>query len=909
MNILNKLTLKNLKLNKTRTIVTIIGIMLSTILIMSVAGMTTSMQQTMIADQINFTGDQELYFKNTNSEFIEKINTNRDVQEVYVQSELGCAVAPNARNEYRPYINLVGLTKNSFENGFNIKLSEGRFPENENEVIVTVDSLVSYDSDLKVGDKITLDLGTRIASNGEVLSDFDDLAEFIYNEYDDEGNVTLEVTESIENTQPKALTVVGIIKNGTGFQLLGESWSACNSMITLVNDYTDAKKINAYVNIKPESEKNFIEITEHITGLSNSSVEALWSTDPFFMVYSTEENAATQLLKEEIEQNENFDSVVANTMLLDYKGYSVSESSMKSFYTFVLLGAFVIVFASAFIIRNSFAISITEKTKLYGKLISVGATPKQVKRNVLFEGIVLGLIGVSLGLILGAGVVALLIWLMNLLLSDFLYGSVFVYSLPWWVPFFTIGMSALVIFFSTYAAADRASKIAPVVAIRGNNYVKLSKNKKKYKTPAYIKKIFGIGGDIAYKNLKRNKKKYRTTVISIIVSISIFITVSSFVDYGMKYSKNMYGEIKHNFIVYGCTEEQGDVITSFDGLTDVIRVKDNYNTYVKGFNGFSDAYKANDEFYDPTDPYYTSDTHYLTGIILEEEYFKEFVEAFEFDYEQVKDKAIIYNVFNYADEKGKLCSDRLFDISKDAKFDITFNADDSNDGSVKCEVTGVDFGGEIITSHIPFDNLFPLYSGTVILSESWAENNINNASMFNSTIYMNCEDPEELRDAINELGYYNVECENHQEFIDQIDNFILVISIFAYGFITVISLIGVTNIFNTVSTNMNLRRKDFAILRSVGMTKKEFNKMIKLETLFYGAKALAIGLPLGILGSILVFIAYNDMSAYSSAYMFPWVAVLLCVVCVFALLWFIIKYSFSKIKKQNIIETIRNDNI
>ena len=171
MKILSKLTLKNLSLNKTRTAVTIIGIMLSTALIMVVAGMMSSLQQTSIAQEINYSGNYEFALGDTNAEFINEIRPNRDVDEIYVQAELGCAKAPNPKNENRPYINITGLSKNCFESGFNIVLEDGRFPENDSDVILTKDALKNYDPNLKVGDKITLDVGTRVASNGEIISD------------------------------------------------------------------------------------------------------------------------------------------------------------------------------------------------------------------------------------------------------------------------------------------------------------------------------------------------------------------------------------------------------------------------------------------------------------------------------------------------------------------------------------------------------------------------------------------------------------------------------------------------------------------------------------------------------------------------------------------------------------------
>ena len=109
--------------------------------------------------------------------------------------------------------------------------------------------------------------------------------------------------------------------------------------------------------------------------------------------------------------------------------------------------------------------------------------------------------------------------------------------------------------------------------------------------------------------------------------------------------------------------------------------------------------------------------------------------------------------------------------------------------------------------------------------------------------------PDKLQDDIDEYlksetGYslYNVSKD-----MKSMQSMFLLISIFLYGFIIVIALIGITSIFNTITTSMELRSKEFAMLKSVGMTKKEFNKMVRLESVFYGTKSLLIGIPIGII--------------------------------------------------------------
>ena len=148
---------------------------------------------------------------------------------------------------------------------------------------------------------------------------------------------------------------------------------------------------------------------------------------------------------------------------------------------------------------------------------------------------------------------------------------------------------------------------------------------------------------------------------------------------------------------------------------------------------------------------------------------------------------------------------------------------------------------------------------------------------------------------------------NIEEIVKQQKAMLIVVSIFLYGFITVITLIGVTNIFNTITTNMNLRQKEFAMLKSIGMTKKEFNRMINLETLFYCTKALVYGIILGILGSYGIYKAFAV--DFDAGYQFPTIAIVICIIFVFLIVYMIMKYSISKINKQNIIETIRNENI
>ena len=175
-----------------------------------------------------------------------------------------------------------------------------------------------------------------------------------------------------------------------------------------------------------------------------------------------------------------------------------------------------------------------------------------------------------------------------------------------------------------------------------------------------------------------------------------------------------------------------------------------------------------------------------------------------------------------------------------------------------------------------------------------------------SVITINSKNDQDLENDLDkldqELFIYNLKRNNQDS-----KSMLVIVSIFLYGFITVITLIGVTNIFNTITTNMALRKKEFATIKSIGMTKKEFNKMINLEILFYLTKSLFYGIILGLIGSYLVYLSFA--SNYDAGFIIPIKSIIICSISVIILITIIMKYAIRKTDKQNIIEAIRNENI
>lgn len=893
MKILNKLTVKNLKLNKSRTIVTIIGIMLSCALIMVVAGMAASAQQTMVNLQINMTGNYDLFVKGANKKIIDNAQANRNVKDIYIKQNLGCAYLPQAKFDTKPYINVVAFNEKSFTDCFNVTLKEGRLPQNGNELVLSQSVIENSKADYKIGDTVALDLGKRVYASGDEIP-LDDTDYF----NDTNG------TEKLVDTHKKTYTVVGVFNKVSSSYFAADSISASSSAFTLAEENADINDL--FISFTSDGEKDYITTSGEILNLTGDDFESLKNN---FEVYL---------------ENGDFDEADINKDLLRYKGFALSDEYMRMLFSLAVIIIVIIAISSIFVIRNSFAISITEKTKLYGMLASIGATSKQIRHNVLFEGFVLGIIGIPAGILLGVGVIALLVVILNALLENMLNGISFVYAVPWWVAVISAVMSAVIILFSTLSSAFRASKIAPITAIRGNNDIKINK-KKSYKSPKFIKKLFGVGGEIAYKNLKRSKKKYRTTVISIIITVAMFISISTFIEYGMKITGDHFKDISYNITVHANDElsydEYENVYKRIIADTDINSSVKACENYYGNIVGLTDYYTEDAKAAELSG----GDLAYVFGV--DNKSFKEYVTALGYNYDDVKDKALITNDFKYYNSDNILIKGKEFDLPMNTVVKLYPNGTPSytEDDIKEIQKTDPDFVYnpddyksvdlviyDTINKEVPGSIVSSIMStlneGSVLVSEDYFKKLFAEDNEYTSrVIVIDSADPVNTVEYINNLDIENLDVFNINEQKEQMNAIVLIIAIFAYGFIIVISLIGITNVFNTINTNMRLRSKEFAMLKSIGMTKKEFNRMIRLESLFYGLKSLLIGVPLGLLGGYAIFKATGNTIMLD--YSFPTMAVLISIVFVFFVVWLIMKLSISKVNRQNIIETIRNDNI
>lgn len=884
MKLLNKLTLKNLRLNKVRTIVTIVGIMLSAALITVVSGMALSGRQTMIDAQKTWSGDYDVSLDIIDTAKIDEIRQNRNVENAYYKERLGFSKATVADNAEYGYA-VTAISENAFDGCFKLKLEKGSFPTNSNEAVVTGAFKNTDGKDVKVGDKITLELGVLKGTDGKVLGESEllDLSPKRFKE------------SKITDKKQKTYTITGIIENPNTREL---NPSSCFEIYTVSDEESPVEAIRTkhmnklYIAYTPQSEGNYLQNTADILGFKADDMS----------------NVISDEISPEDQQTSGINGYSFNTKLLAMKGYGGSDGTNVMIFSLAVIIIIIVMLASVFVIRNSFAISITEKTSMYGMLASVGATKRQIRRNVLFEGFILGLIGIPLGILLGLGVNAILIAILNSVLGDMLSGATFVFVTPTIPIICAIVLSAVTIFLSSFFIALRASRIPPLVAIRGNKDIKV-KNNKPYRTSKLTKKLFGVGGEIASKSLKRSRKKYRTTVISIVVSVAMFIAVSAFMDYGMTFTEHYYGNADYSYMVTGIDANQAETIEKMPEIENYLTVGLQYG-YVSADVPVNEC--GENFLYDNADGTKSFGAEFLE---FEHDTFVQICKELKLDYSKVKGGVLVYSEvtpYNMENMEGTGEPMKLFGKTAPTKFTVHGNDDEGNALITgKLKVSSVFDKIPESIEYVAGDGI-TLGESLIIGEQGVISPQLGEHGCY-ITLYANTSDHTSLTSRIESMSGTGdsesyISIYDSEEIVRQFNAVMLIVGIFVYGFIGVISLIGLTNIFNTISTNMQLRSKEFASLKSIGMTKKEFNRMIRLESLMYGIKSLIIGIPLGVLGVFAIFSSFS-IGSVPMSFVFPWKAILISIAAVFIVVWLIMKYSISKVNKQNIIETIRNDNI
>ena len=849
MSILNRLTIKNLRLNKKRTIVTIIGIILSTALMVGIGLLFSSFQDLMIRDTIGYSGKYEAKYNDVD---LIKLNDIKNKNFTYFyEKPIGFSKIESS-NEYKPYMYITSVNKEYFNE---LKLVDGSFPKNENEIVISNHVITNGELNYKVGDIVTFKYGKRNIEGNDTLA-----------------NSELVDGEFLTNEGTYTYKIVGIVDRSNF-----ESYSASGYTAFTVDVNSDKGNVNLYVMFNKN--KKIIKQSEELAK----------------------------------ELNYNGD-INYNSTLLALYGESTYGNVMSSMGGMMIIMLSLVSIGCIIVIYNSFAISVMERKKEFGLLSSIGATKRQLSHTVFFEAVVVGLIGIILGILgayIGIGCVILII---NNLISDMLEYKLHLVTNPLFIIIPVIFM-IIVIGVSAFIPSRRASKVSPIEAIRQNDDIKI--NKKKIRTSKLALKLFGIEGEIALKNIKRNKKKYRVTIVSLFISIVLFISFSSYMNYTLNTASSVMGEVPYDYQISYFGDDPNNDKEALDKINEIVKSSDvkEYVSYSVGNLSIIGDYTYSDEYLDFYKSAYGENGikalnnlkyQYISIYILDDNSYNKYKKLIGLD----KDSVILLNKF-----KG---------VSYGNNKRVNYNIPVINNGNINIKICNFDNDEDVDTTKYcnnNIDNIFVTNKSFDLIEEfSYMDDfklivnkklydSISDSSTHYTQFNIISDNTNNIDKLTKELDKYsNVNYTNIKEAMKQANNLILVVKILMYGFISLVTLIGVTSVFNTISTSMALRKREFAVLRSIGLTNRGFNKILFFESLFFGMKSLIFAIPVSIGITVLIHYALADMVSISTI-IIPWKYIIISIVSVFVIVLLTMMYSTSKIKKHNIIEQIREENI
>lgn len=932
MNLMKTLTLKNLKLNRKRTIVTIVGIILATALLSALVTLVSSFQYSMIEYQKQKGGDFHVKFSNVKMSELSEFKNNRNIESTFETMGMGFAKLDGCKNEDKPYAYVMATDEAGFERGC-FKLIEGRMAKNEDEIVIPRHLKTNGRIDIKVGDEITLDVGKRYDSNTEGV---------IW-----ENSAYEHEAETLTDIVTKHYKVVGIMERpGYGmedYSAAGYTFVTYSDELAAIDNGTKSEAdttLTVYSRYTQKALRNKDAVTADIIGVD----EKLFAKANNSSVEMTAEES-DRFLKEM--ENAKYD-IYMNGFLIRYECVFPIDGTFKALFTVATVVALIIILTSVYCIKNSFNISITEKIRQYGMLASVGATRRQIKSSVKTEAAMLGVVGIPVGTMSGILASLILVKVVNALSAGWLnFALSFHTSLP--ALILAVILSIATIYFSATGSARRAAKVTPLEAIRNTKEIKIKSAK--LKTPAIIGRIWGIGGVISYKNIKRNKKKYRTTVTSIVICSVTFIVISYFMSMAFSVVGMSYASVDYNIgINMSCKkdldiEKLSELLSGIEGAEDYLVGAGYYfdvdkPEYTKEYGEYcgqlyDDSEDVSQEFLitvlnDKSYDKYASDAGIKnadTGAILvnkgtfdvynekSSKYVKEEMELYK--YKAGDTIRCGYNVYEDAvDDDNAVEGDTESSTEDNSGY---VDEETINKGVRKTvDVTIAGVTDKVPTCYNGYGNTSLLFMNQKGFESLWADGKSGNEFKPGNAIYsayVVAENADEYQDTLEKETAENPEYSQISFYVSNMDkqmrdekSLFTLLGVFAYGLIVVIALIGITNIINTLSTGMELRSREFATLRSIGMTDKQFAGMVSLESVFISVKALVIGVPLGILISYLLCVMMNRMDD-AIIYEPPYKAIILCIVVVIMLIYAIMKLSMTKLRHNNIIETIKNENL
>lgn len=858
MNIVNKLTLRHLKENKGRTVVTTMGIIVSVAMITAVLVAMTSF--------LNLFGDIAAY---TDGNYVFSVNnaTQQEIDSVKSDSRVsnvgfGADGDGYRIKERKNNLSGIGTMYLCDDEEYKMLITakyDGTLPQNENEIAIEESIIKKNNLPWKIGDTVKIDVGNRVAYSS--AEDGNSVSYEPYGQY--------EAGEKFENAKEKSYKITAILHNNVPTSQYG--------IVSKLTDTKNAKSLVLHANLKTLNTKSLA--------------------------------TAKEICKKACSDNENYS---INTEYLDAYLSFDTDSTAATLLPIVIIVLVLILIASVVLIYNAFSMSLSEKVKYLGMLASVGATKKQKRASIYFEGLILSAVGIPVGILCGiVGIGVTLKALGQKIISTGMIAGVtdsveMRVTVKPVIILFIVLISAFTVFISLLVPSKKASAITPIEALRQTSEIKVKP--KKLKSPKIVGKVFGYEGEIAHKNLKRNGRKSRVITVSIALSVILFLSCNYFCTLFTR-SVDIESSVPYQVSLNYKHSDKETAKNMIDSVGDV----ENYfsvcsrNDYISADNDLFNNLVSQNDVVSSYQKLYEKGIRVFVNVI-DDNMFNSLCRVNKIDPSQYYTsgcKAVLMN--NYRHSSG----DKVFtkDIIGKAFYQ---ELNDKNDNSSKIKITVcdlIDFNSRNIACNLNPTNSISIYIPDSAYFSSIGKNFADYTYCFYGIVTDNHEKvAEQLNEVVDEQTQDNkISHCTVNDIVDSLDvmnTVVLIIQVFVYGFISLITLITVFNIINTVSTGVAMRRKEFAMLKSVGTTPKGFNKIVMLESAFYGMRALVFALPIS---AVISLVMNKALAGSDIAFSIDLRLYFIVILAVFLIIGATMLYSVKSLRKDNIVETLKQE--
>ncbi len=860
MNIISRLTLRHLLENKKRSVVTILGIATSTALISAILLGVFSFFNFFGYISVQTSGYAHAFFEKISGEQYQALLKDKSLKTVGLreleEEKTGVRLLTDTEERFKVG-NIDHATKADYEMSV-VSDYDGTLPSNSSEIAVEEQFLKDNGLDLKVGDTLTFEEGYRYT---------DDIDGFSYLG----GNYRSD--EHFKEKSVQTCTITAILHGNRPTK----DWDILRGLDE--DYYPDQDKAQVYIMLNKCDSSSIRQIKNLVKK------------------YGIE------------------DYTINTEYMLSKFAFEGSGDTYRSFFVMMGIALAIVIGTSVILIFNSIGMSLTERMRYLGMLASVGATARQKRFSIYYEGFVLGLIGIPLGLLFGyiGTKITLSILGRRILEADILAGAE---GMRGTIPIVVqppviaaiIVFSALTILISVLVPGIKAAKIMPIDALRQSTTIKVKAGK--LRVNPLIRKILGYEGELAYKNIKRNGAKGKVITLTIAVSIILFLTINFFCE-SIKRANNYNVDIPYQ-IIASCALDESDKlrneIRDMDGVEDVYsagmiqfafkkKPDDKYTTLAN--TDIADRAFLTESFRDKPDAF---DLYSMSAAIVDDEDFNKILDENGLsreDYYSGQLRGVLLNSYFHEIKDAPVFNDGI--IGQSLHYDEVMGFPPAIEVAALVPYTA----DNKVLEYVPRGTMTVFVPRSVyydkakeVLPEDKLTLDLAVETTDNKAVYS------KIYKLLQEEGYHNYYCTDLTDSLKIMDTITLMLNTAMYGFSTLLTLIAVANIVNTISTGVLLRRKEFAMYKSVGLDNMGFKKMIWLEVFLYGFKALLWGLPISLLLSFMMYRSFDSALYTFSPNLSFYVIV---IIAVFGILGVSMGLSIHKIKDDNIIEALKED--